>query len=767
MPSVILFDAQGNLYLAETANHSVRKVDTSGNITTVAGNGVQGFSGDGGPATQAQLDSPQGLALDTSGHLYIADAHNSCIRRVDLATGLITTVAGGSTPGFDGDNGPAPGAHLNLPTALALDANQNLYIADTQNHRIRKITPGGIITTVAGNGTQGFSGDNGAATAASIDSPSGLALDSRKNLYIADSRNHRIRRVDAITGIIDTIAGTGIGGFSGDDSQASAATLALPRGITIDPSGNLYIADSQNHRIRRIDAVTGTITTLAGDGTQSFSGDAGPAAAASLNDPRSAALAPTGLLALADTGNQRVRQIASDATIRTFAGLGASVPGILTLTAPSVIPYGSGHLSATLATSTAASGSITFLDTFNANTTTLGAANLLANAATRDLSTLPAGLHALSATYSGDQFHAPAHSNTLSLTISPLQLAAIVTPATLLYGQPIPTLTGVITGVLPQDAARITATFTTTAANLSPVGSYSVTALLSGPAAGNYTIAPIPNVAITPAPTLITLTTPTTTIAAGQSLTLTTHVASTTTGSPTGTVTLTIDAIPQPAITIASTGDAAFTTSALSLGNHTLTSQYSGDANFLPSSSAASSLAVSATASPADFTLATAGATSQTVVSGNSATFTFTAQPQGTLTSPITLAASGLPPFATAAFNPSYIPPGSASTTFNLTIATPRSTAFQPAVAPAPIALAILALPLIPLTRRRKQPLRILCVAAILTSTFLSGCGDRINTGARSANGTTAYTITVTGTATTPSGTALQHSASVVLVLQN
>src|SRR5216683_2264068 len=384
LPSAIVFDPQGNLYLAETANHVIRKVDTTGIITTIAGTGTQGFSGDSGPATAARLDSPQGLALDT---------------------------------------------------------NQNLYIADTQNHRIRKIAATtGNITTIAGNGTQGFSGDAGPATSASIDSPTGLSVDTSSNVYLADTHNHRIRKITAI-------AGTSATGYNGDNTTATTATLALPHGLTIDPAGNLYLADTANHRIRRIDATTGIITTIAGASAQTFAGDTGPAPTASLDTPRATTTPPTGLLTLSDTGNQRVRQIATDNTIHTIAGLGLTIPGALTLTAPSVIAYGTGHLTATLTTTTSATGPVTFLDTFNAIatdtgatatsnavTTTLGTATLTTNSATLSTSTLPAGRHGIIATYAGDLTHPSAQSSTLSLTIAPQQITASITPAKLLYG---------------------------------------------------------------------------------------------------------------------------------------------------------------------------------------------------------------------------------------------------------------------------------------------------------------------------------------------
>ncbi len=353
LPSAIAYDAQGNLYIAETGSNTIRKVDTAGLITTIAGTGTQGFSGDNGPATAAQLDSPQGLALDASNHLYIADTHNHRIRKLDLTTGLITTIAG-ATAGFSGDNGLATAAQLDLPTALAVDAN-NLYIADTQNYRVRKIAIAtGLITTVAGNGIQGFSGDGGLPPPPPSTRPPVLLSMPLGNLYIADTHNHRIRKIAAATGIITTIAGTGAEAFAGDNAAATAAALALPHGLSIDAAGNLYIADTENHRIRRIDAVTGAITTVAGNGTQSFSGDDGAATLAALDSPRATAISPAGLPTLADTANQRVRQLDTQPTpdIHTIAGLSPSSGETLTLVVPPTIVYGTGQLIANLASST-------------------------------------------------------------------------------------------------------------------------------------------------------------------------------------------------------------------------------------------------------------------------------------------------------------------------------------------------------------------------------------------------------------------------------
>jgi Bacterial Ig-like domain (group 3)/MBG domain (YGX type)/NHL repeat len=769
LPSAIVFDPQGNLYLAETANHVVRKVDTTGTITIIAGTGTQGFSGDSGPAIAAQLDFPQGLAIDANQNLYIADTHNHRIRKLNLTTGVITTIAGSPTPGFDGDNGLATAAHLNLPTALTLDSAGNLYLADTQNHRIREIATTGIIITIAGNGTQGFSGDNGPATAASIDSPNGLATDST-NLYLADTHNHRIRKLNLATGIITTLAGTGIPNYNGD---GTAANLALPHGLTLDASGNLYLADTANNRIRRIDASTGQITTIAGQGTQTFAGDGSFAATASLDTPRATATSPTGLITLADTGNQRIRQLSSDATIHTIVGLGATTPGALTLSAPSVVTYGTGKLTATLSTTTQASGAITFLDIFTplaaANDATLspitlGTAPITTNSATFSTTTLPAGHHSITASYSGDLTHTSAQSSTFSLTISPRTITAAITPSALLYGQPIPTLSATLNNLLQQDASAVAATFTITAAALAPVGTYPITTTLSGPAAGNYTLVASPaNLTIALAPTLTTLAASATTIDPGLPVSLTTQVESTTAGLPTGTVTLLDGPTTLFTAQVPPTGSATFTTAALTQGIHTLTTRYSGDTNFTSSTSTPQLIGIGINPNP-DFTLATTGATTQTIPSGSTANFTFSVQFQGApLSSPITLSASGLPNLATASFNPAYIPPGAATNTFTVTITTPKTTANQQKTTFTPIKFALIFLPITILTIRRRKAISLLALTFLAT---ITGCGDRIYTGTQSTNPTQTYTIAITGTATTPTGATLTHTTTVALQLQ-
>jgi len=317
-PFGVAVDSRGNLYIADTENHRIRKVTPGGTISTVAGTGTGGYAGDDGAAISAELNSPFGMAVDSSNNLYIADTYNHRIRKV-ATNGIITTVEGAIN-----DNGPATSAQLNYPTRVAVDSSGNLYIADAQNNRIRKVTPGGTISTVAGTGTPGYAGDDGAATSAELNNPNGMAFDSSGNLYIADSYNHRIRKVTP-GGTISTVAGTGTPGFTGDNGAATSAQLALPVGVAVDSSGNLYIADSQTHRIRKVDAKSNIISTVAGGGTPTTGvGDEGAATSAELNRPVSVAVDSSGNLYIADAENNRIRKVATDTnhTITTVAGTG-------------------------------------------------------------------------------------------------------------------------------------------------------------------------------------------------------------------------------------------------------------------------------------------------------------------------------------------------------------------------------------------------------------------------------------------------------------
>lgn len=308
-PSGVGTDSSGNLYIADFSNNQVRKVTlSSGTITAFAGNGTVGYSGDGGQAVNAKFEYPYDIAVDSSGNVYISDSTGCRVRKV-APSGIITTVAGNGNYGYSGDGGSATSAEL-IPTGIAVDSAGNVYIADGNNSRIRKIKVStGIITTVAGNGTSGDSGDGGSATSAELDTPYGVAVDGSGNIYIADVAANVVRKVTASTGIITRVAGNGVRGYGGDSGPATSAELEQPRGLTVDSSANIYIADSFNNRIRKVTASTGIITTFAGDGTRGYSGDGSAPTSAELNIPYDAAVGSSGVVYIADQYNSRVRAV--------------------------------------------------------------------------------------------------------------------------------------------------------------------------------------------------------------------------------------------------------------------------------------------------------------------------------------------------------------------------------------------------------------------------------------------------------------------------
>lgn len=313
-PRGLAFDAAENLYVADTSNHRVRKVDKVTKIVTKVAGTNQGFSGDNGLATNAQLASPEGVAVNQAGDIYIADTTNCRIRKVAASTGIITTYAGTGTCGFNppDDGGLATDARLDSPGDVVVDSNGNLYIADTSNCRIRKVaTATSIITTYAGTGTcVGGLGDGGLATSASFNRPRGLAFDATENLYVADTNNDRIRKINKTTQIVTTVAGS-TNGFAGDGGLATSARLNSPNGVSVNQFGTVYIADTGNNRIRRVDPSTGIITTYAGKGTAGNTGDGGLATDATINTSNRviAYNDVDGHILVSDTNNNRVREV--------------------------------------------------------------------------------------------------------------------------------------------------------------------------------------------------------------------------------------------------------------------------------------------------------------------------------------------------------------------------------------------------------------------------------------------------------------------------
>jgi len=305
-PTEVAFDSNGNMYIADTWNGRIRKVGPAGDIKTIAGNGNKGYSGDGGVATSASLNYPEGVTIDSCGNMYIADCENQRIRKVNTS-GIISTVAGNGIRGYSGDGGVATSASFDYPRGVAFDTSGNMYIADSSNNRIRKVDTFGNIQTVAGNGRYGYSGDDGTATMAELRSPFSLAFDNKGNMYIADSGNSCIRKVD-LSGKITTVAGTGVGGYSGDGGAATSALMYCPAGIAFDQSGNLYIIDLSIARLRKVDTL-GNISTIAGTGTLAYSGDGGNAFTAELYYPRGVAVDANDNVYIADTNNQRIRKV--------------------------------------------------------------------------------------------------------------------------------------------------------------------------------------------------------------------------------------------------------------------------------------------------------------------------------------------------------------------------------------------------------------------------------------------------------------------------
>ncbi|WP_263350557.1 Ig-like domain repeat protein [Acidicapsa acidisoli] len=744
-PGGLAFDAAGNLYFADTDDNVICEVNLAGVLTIVAGSGEQGFDGDNGAATSASLDSPVGVAVDSASNLYIADTHNNRIREV--TGGVITTIAGTGVAGFSGDGGAATSAALDLPTAVAVDSKGNIYIADTNNHRVREIS-GTNISTIAGDGEQTYSGDNGPATAAGLDSPRGVAVDAAFNVYIGDTHNQLVRMVTFSTGIISTLAGTGVKGFTADGPATSAA-LAGPRGVAVDASGNVYFADSDNDRIRTVTG--GNVNTIAGNGSEGFSGDTGLAVNASVDTPRAVAVIGNSV-AFADSENNRIRAV-NNGAIQTIAGVAPPGTESIALGGAMTAMYGTGSITASFSNgSLTATGSVTFYDGEGSSPSVIGTASLAANSASISTSQLSAGTHYIVASYGGDTNNAAVTSGVYVFVVTPAPLTAVANAVNLLYGQAIPALTGTLSGVLAQDSGKVTAAFSTLATITSAPGTYPIDIALTGSAAADYTLslgAGSGAVAIAQAPTITTLTGSTAKPVAGAAFTLTAKVASTTSGTPTGTVSFFNGAsMLSSTPTALSGGVATLTLSTLPVGALNIVAVYGGDTNFIASNSST----LGGTVISPDFTVAPSPA-AQTLLPSASANYTITLTPTNpTFIYPVSLSASGLPAGVTATFAPASIPAGAAASTSTMTLSA-SNLAYQRNKTPSlggmatRAALALLLLPMAFGRRARRAAARLsragrmlIALLALVALGAMSGCGG----GGFFSHATQTYTVTVT-----------------------
>lgn len=621
-PSEVTVDSVGNVYVVDANNERIRRIDLFGTITTVAGNGDCAFAGDGGPATSASFCYPTSVAVDASGNLYISDLNNQRVRRVDGSTGVITTVAGNGASGYSGDGVPATSASLWNPYGVAVYGG-SFYVAEIGGNRVRRVDPAGIITTIAGNGASSYSGDGGPATAAGLNGPSGIAFDAAGNLFIADQANSAVRRVDAATGIITTVAGNGAPGFSGDGGPAAQATLNAPEDVAVDEKGNLFIADSTNERIRRVDAASGTITTVAGNGAPGFSGDGGPAVSASLNIPTGVAVGRYGRLYIADMMNYRIRRVLMqvDTSTAVSSTKNPSTYGeLLYLNATVTPPY--------------AAGALEFFD----GSTSLARFYVTTGSASWPASFLGAGSHSITAVFTGDTGFLNSTSPTLAQTINkaststtagtsnnvvnpgdPVTLRASVLPSAATGNvQFFDGSTSLGTSTLSNGSTSLTVTLASGTHPISEV--YLGDANYSG--STSLTFPEIVN-----SPTSTTIASSPNPSSFNQAVTLTATLSPS--SAPNGIQFY--DGNTALGTALPTNGTATLTVSSLSVGSHSLRAAYSGAIGFLPSSSPTLTQTVNRAA-----TTTMLASSLNPSNSGESVTFSATVTSAGALNAPIT-----------------------------------------------------------------------------------------------------------------------------------
>ena len=395
-PFGVAFDASGNMYIADAGNNVIRKVTPGGVISTFAGTGTLGYTGDGGPATSAHLNDPVGIALNDAGDLFFADKGNNVIREVNTS-GVISTVVGNGTAGYTGDGGQATAAELDEPQGVLCNPGGVLIFADTDNSVIREVTPSGVISTIVGDGTSGYTGDGGQATAAELNHPIDVAYDTTGDLFLSDTNNNVIRKVTP-AGIITTIAGNGTSGYTGDGGPATSAEFYLPEAIAFDASGNLFIADYENSVIREV-TPAGVISTAVGDGSFGYSGNGGPAGGAALFAALGVTFNSSGQLFIADTLNSQIRQVTPTSTT-ALSYIVTALPTTTTLAVNAGPQSTTFNVSVDTANGSPINGgTVSFYD----GTLLLGVVPIVNGVAVFDSAALSPGQHTLSAVFSGSE----------------------------------------------------------------------------------------------------------------------------------------------------------------------------------------------------------------------------------------------------------------------------------------------------------------------------------------------------------------------------
>ncbi len=680
LPNGLAVDAAGNLFLSDSNNNRIRRVDAStGLISTVAGDGTAGFSGDNGPATQAELSGPTGLVLDGAGNLYISDSGNNLIRRIDAVTGLISTVAGvpGSS-GYTNGSGPATGVTLTGPQGLALTPAGDLLIADSGNAVVRLLSfASNTIRTIAGTGTQGYNGEGILATVAQLNEPWGVASRSDGAVAVADLNNHRIRLIDA-SGNISTVAGTGTRGFSGDSSPAIQAQLNSPADVAFDPAGDLLIADAGNNRVRGVYGSPGVITTLTGTASEEFAGDAGPANQASLYGPYALLFDPMGNIWISDMFHNRVRKISGSVLNISYRAMrvGKTSTPVLEML------YNAGDGNLTLGAPVLHEGALDPATT-TCNQTAM-APTVFCNMGVQFAPTEVGQTITGSIGWPSDAPNVTPVDNlngqVLSVEPTSVSLVSAANPG--LLGQPL-TLTASVTSADPGRSGTVTftegsntwcnavplasnGTATCTVPGLS-LGAHSFTAAYSGDDNNAASSSPSFAETIKQQPALaLAVSSAQAVVTSTVTLNLT---ATDSSGTPTGAVVFYDGPTALGSVTLDAAGTATFRTSGLPIGTHMLSAQYAGDtANVSGTSNTITAQVVQATTavmlavSNASPTVGSTVSFSATVSSSNGPSPTGSVQfLDGSGPSAIVLGSVSLTSTGTASFSTATLTPGSHS----------------------------------------------------------------------------------------------------------